>query len=396
MHWWRDTLFKRLFLLMWVALVASHFAAWLLVTQVPGFGSPQPSTRPPPSMGAPGGAPIGAPGGAPGGSPPRPTFPSLPPTPGVPQVPKASHGPPGSPGAPAPSLPTHLLVLDYGVRLLLIGLAAWVGARWLAGPVRRLVEAARTLGSSLGSNTRPPRLRTPGATVEVQEAEQVFNEMAEQLHGQFRSRGLLMASVSHDLRTPLTRMRIRLEALREQPGVQRCIEDIREMDALIDTALQVFRDSAADEPLQPTDVFALVQSLTDDLLEQGQPVTLQGDNVVVPARAVALRRVVSNLLGNALRYGHRADVQVRPDAGGVRLFIDDTGPGIPPAELERVFEPFYRVEASRSRASGGTGLGLYIARDLLQRQGGSLRLINRPIHEGGGLRAEVWLPGASS
>jgi signal transduction histidine kinase len=384
MHWWRDTLFKRLFLLMWVALVVSHFAAFTLVTQffhsfepphemaAPGLGQ-MPQGLPPPVSGA---ANAGPPDGPPGVGPRvmRPTFPSLPPTPGVPEA--------------RAGLPTTLLVLDYGVRVLLIGLAAWVGARWLAAPVRRLVEASRGLAGSLGTDAKPPRLEERGATVDVQEAAEVFNEMAEQLHGQFRSRGLLMAAVSHDLRTPLTRMRIRLEALKEQPGAQRCIEDIREMDALIDTALQVFRDSAADEPLQPTDVFALVQSLTDDLQEQGEPVTLQGDSVVVPARAVALRRVLSNLLGNALRYGNRADVQIHAEGAGVLLVIEDEGPGIPAAELERVFEPFYRVEASRSRASGGAGLGLYIARDLLQRQGGSLRLLNRTDQ---GLRAEVRL-----
>jgi len=138
-----------------------------------------------------------------------------------------------------------------------------------------------------------------------------------------------------------------------------------------------------------------VQSLTDDLLEQGATVTLQGDSVVLPARAVALRRVVSNLLGNALRYGSRADVQVLPQPdGSALLLIEDEGPGIPEAELERVFEPFYRVESSRSRASGGSGLGLYIARDLLQRQGGSIRLVNR-VGEGlHGLRAEVRLGAA--
>ena len=385
MRWWRDTLFRRLFLLMWLALALSHLAAWFLVTEV-GFASSGPrteagvreraSSRPP--------GPPDPPPGLPRSRPPpsRPTFPSLPPTPGIPQV---NAGPmPGGQQA----LPSLLLVLDYGVRVLFIGLAAWIGARWLAAPVGRLVAASRALAGSLGTDAELPRLQERGATIEVQEAAHVFNEMADQLHGQFRSRGLLMASVSHDLRTPLTRMRIRLESLHDQPGVQRCIEDIREMDALIDTALQVFRDSAADEPQQPTDVFALVQSLTDDLLEQGAAVTLRGASVVVPARAVALRRVVANLLGNALRYGNHADVQVSADGSAALLLIDDGGPGIPEAEIERVFEPFYRVEASRSRTSGGTGLGLYIARDLLLRQGGSLRLINR---REGGLRAEVRL-----
>ena len=406
-RWWRDTLAKRLFLLMWAALVVSHVVAWLLVTELmpfqprgslppisgaaagPGGEAPdaqgmQGLASPGPSPRQPSGAESSRPPMPPPLAPPRgvtPTFPSLPPTPGVPQVGLSS--PPA-----APSLSPSMLALDYGARVLLIGLAAWLGARWLATPVSRLVAASRALAATLGAAQAPPRLEARGATVEVREAAEVFNEMAEQLHGQFRSRGLLMASVSHDLRTPLTRMRIRLEALKDQPGVQRCIDDIREMDALIDTALQVFRDSGDDEALQPTDVHALVQSLTDDLQEQGRPVTLRGQAVVVPARALALRRVVGNLLGNALRYGGRADVQVLDDGNGVLLLIDDQGPGIPEAELERVFDPFYRVESSRNRAAGGSGLGLYIARDLLHRMGGRLRLVNRPE---GGLRAEVRL-----
>ena len=302
-----------------------------------------------------------------------PTFPSLAPKPGVPEL---RQRPPRDGSAPGQL--AAMLVPDYGVRVLVIGAAAWFSARWLAAPVRRLVGASRSLNRNLGGPAGSSKLSEKGATVEVREAAQVFNEMAEQLQGQFRSRGLLMASVSHDLRTPLTRMRIRLEALAGQPEAQRCIADIREMDALIDTALQIFRDSHAHEALQSTDIFALVQSLSDDLQAQGQALTLQGTSVVMPVQPAALRRVMSNLSGNALRYGVRATVCVLPNSEGAVIVVEDQGPGIPQPELEAVFQPFYRVEASRSPASGGIGLGLYIARDLRQRQGRQLRLSNRP------------------
>jgi signal transduction histidine kinase len=151
-------------------------------------------------------------------------------------------------------------------------------------------------------------------------------------------------------------------------------------------AAHVFNDMGAP---QLTDVHALVQSLTDDLQELGRPVQLQGEPVLARVQPRALRCVVDNLLGNALRYGGSAEVSVCRTPTHVRIEIDDQGPGIPLAQMEAVFQPFFRVEASRSRATGGTGLGLYIARDLVQRQGGTLTLANRPE---GGLRASVTLP----
>jgi signal transduction histidine kinase len=383
MKWFADTLFKRLFVLMWAALVGSHLVAYGVATQR-FFG---------------GGAPVSLSN--------LPTFPSLPPTPGLPDPPRAGPGgppppPPGrreGPGGPPPpagdhaqgrpGMPADMLVLDYGVRFLIIGLAAWWGARWLSAPMRRLARAATALGRALGRSDAPPQLDDERGTVEVRETARVFNEMASALGEQFKSRGLLVAAISHDLRTPLTRIRMRLESMEDNPAAQRCIGDLREMNELIDSVLQVFRDSTAAEPPQRTEVFALVQSLADDLVEQGHAVALEGGPTVALAQPAALRRVLANLLGNAVRYGERATVTVGLDGDGVRIVIDDDGPGIPEAQLEAVFQPFYRVESSRNRDTGGTGLGLYIARDLALRQGGRLTLSNRPQ---GGLRAEVVLP----
>jgi protein-histidine pros-kinase len=383
MKWFADTLFKRLFLLMWVALVGSHLVAYAVATQR-FFG--------------PSGAPVSLTN--------LPTFPSLPPTPGLPGPgPRTDPGgppppPPGlrdGPGGPTedvhtqahPGLPTEMLVLDYGVRLLIIGLAAWWGARWLSAPMRRLARAATALGAALGRDAAPPRLDAERGTVEVRETARVFNEMAAVLGEQFRARGLLVAAISHDLRTPLTRIRMRLESMEDNPAAQRCIGDLREMNELIDSVLQVFRDATAAEPAQRTEVFALVQSLADDLVEQGHAVALEGAPTVALAQPSALRRVLANLIANAVRYGERAQVAVGLDADCVRIVIDDRGPGIPEAQLEAVFQPVYRVESSRNRDTGGTGLGLYIARDLVLRQGGRLTLSNR---REGGLRAEVVLP----
>jgi signal transduction histidine kinase len=413
--WLADTLFKRLFALMWLALVVSHVVAFLVVTRngpangrLPTFPSLPPFSlaqraaaglpAPPPAGPGDGGPPDwqvgpghqgpGGPGG-PGGSLafPRPDGPLGTPLP----LHATSNSGGGGPGAVPhdSSLSTSMALLDYGIRLVIIGLAAWLGARWLSAPMRRLATASRTLAHSLARNEAPPQVDERAGTVEVRETAHVFNEMSRQLSDQVHSRALLVAAISHDLRTPLTRIRMRLEAGEGDPLTARSIADIHEMDDLIESALEVFRGAGHEEASQVTDVHALVQSLVDDLADLGQPVTVQGAPVPARVQAVALRRVVSNLVNNALRYGQRADIAVRAQGDTVHIVIDDTGPGIPTAQLEAVMKPFFRLESSRNRLTGGSGLGLYIARDLVARQGGVLTLANRPE---GGLRATIALP----
>ena len=200
----------------------------------------------------------------------------------------------------------------------------------------------------------------------------------------------MLASLSHDLRTPLTRLRLRLEAA-DMPEALRdkAAADITAMNGLIDEVLGLFR-GADGEPLRDVDVAALVQALTDDWVEQGQQLQCHADGpLVARTRSAALRRVVENLVGNALRYGRDVEVEVQAEAKEIVVRVMDRGPGLAPEQLEQVFQPFYRGESSRNRESGGTGLGLFIARDLCRRIGANLRLSNR---EGGGLLAELRLP----
>lgn len=375
MRWWRDTLFTRLFVLMLVALLGSHLVAWFVVTRI---AMPALMAGGPPHDRAPHPPGDGRASGPPPQRPPMPTLGSLPPTPGLPS---------SRPGMPQ-SLPMPALLLDYGIRILLIGAAAAWGARWVARPVQRMVSAAHSLSDGVARGEAPPALDERQGPAEVREASQVFNQMAGRLAEAFRGRGLLMAAISHDLRTPLTRMRIRLEGLLPEPRALQCVDDIREMNGLIDSAISVFRaEGPSDEPSQATDVMALVQSLTDDLAETGQVVELQGHSLVAMVKPAALRRAVGNLIGNALRHGGSAEVTVM-SIGGPRILVEDRGSGIPEAQLQRVLEPFYRLDPSRSRDTGGSGLGLHIARTLLQGQGATLQLSNRP---GGGLRAEIRL-----
>ncbi|MBI5259848.1 MAG: HAMP domain-containing protein [Burkholderiales bacterium] len=361
MRWLRrfDTLFVRLFLLMWLALVASHLVAWNVVAG---------HVLPGPEFGADGGPPV-------------PVLPSLPP--GNPFDEPADEPPRG--------LPRPALWLDYGLRAFVIGLAAALGARWLSTPMRRLSVAAGSLSGRLAQGEPLPRLDAQRGTAEVRAAAAVFNTMAERLQQQFDARGMHLAAVSHDLRTPLTRLRLRLEALPPGPlaAAQR---DLREIDELLDATLAVLREQNEGAPPAVVDLPALLQALADDLAEQGQVLTLQAmpEGLRVRARPAALRRVLANLVGNALRHGGNARVGAGADAQGVVLWVDDDGRGIPPAQLDRVFEPWVRLAPDAPR--GGHGLGLAIARELAARDGATLWLANRPQ---GGLRASLRLPAAN-
>lgn len=396
----RDTLFLRLLLLMVGALLVSHLLAWWVVTRVAmGFlgpaadppGAPARELRDPPPPGRHAGPPPRPDEGhgaqRPERSPGPPALPrlgTLPPTPGVPDATlpaaRAGHG-----------LPTPVLVLDYALRILVIACAAWWGARWLSGPVDRMVHRAHDLADGLARGEPPAPLDDTRGPVELREAAGVFNGMAQRLWRDFRGRGLLMASISHDLRTPLTRMRIRLEEWLPDPRAQRCIDDLHEMNTLIDGAIEVFRaEDPQARPPQTVDLTALVQSLVDDLSEAGVAVPVHGQAPLARARPDTLRRALDNLVANALRHARDASITLANEAGPV-VHVDDRGPGVPAAMLDRITDPFFRLDPSRSRGSGGSGLGLHIAQTLIQAQGGRLTLANRP---GGGLRASVRLAAA--
>lgn len=387
-NWWAnsfgDTLFLRLFVLMWVALVASHLLAYAAVVawndRPAGVRAmPMPPVTPAlPPMWRPGG-PDGPYG--PGGF-------GRPDVLDAPDAPDAPRGPPG-PGA-FPGLSPGSLWLDYLVRFVAIGVAAWFGARWLSAPMRRLAEASDALGAALGTGRPAPTLDETRGTLEVRQTAQVFNAMSDRLRAQFDAQSLLMAAISHDLRTPLARLRMRLETMDEQAQTQRCVADVREMDALIGSVLETMRDSHARTEPARIDAVALVQALVDDRAEQGLPVALLGTPApaVVLAQGTALKRVLGNLIGNALQHGGATEVAVTRDAHTLRIVIADSGPGIAADRLDAVFEPFYRLDAAHARASGGSGLGLYIARDLARRHDGTLTLSNRV--EGGLVATLTW------
>jgi protein-histidine pros-kinase len=278
------------------------------------------------------------------------------------------------------------LVLDIAIRLAALTLAAWVGAKWLSEPMRRLAHAAQELSNDIH---RAP-LQELGTT-ECKETTRVFNQMQSQIRKQLGQRDIFVAAVSHDLRTPLTRLALRTEGLSDEEDRRRFGKDIAEMDAMIRATLDYLRGAADAESWVSLDVGSLIDSLTQDCQDSGQDVQIIGSLRAAPllGQATSLRRCFSNILENAVRYGDRAQVSLRDTPEEVQISIADDGPGIAPEELEKVLAPFYRLESSRNRNSGGVGLGLASASEIIHRHGGQLELANAA---GGGLIATISLP----
>ncbi len=285
------------------------------------------------------------------------------------------------PGAP---LPTSLM-LDVLLLVALLVIALYIAARGITRPLSRLAGAA----DNIGRGVRVPNLEEKGAR-ELRDAARAFNAMQDRLHRYLDSRTRVLAAMSHDLKTPLTRLRLQVETQIEDPSLQaRFGKELDEMESMVRGALGLFRGLNDEEPLEPVDVDRLLETIRGEFVEMDKDVTLEGRALrPFPGKPQALKRCITNLVSNAVNFGGRAHILVR-DGAQLEISVCDEGPGVPPDELEKVFEPFYRLESSRNRDTGGTGLGLSIARDVAQAHGGSVVLRNRPQ---GGLEALLTLP----
>jgi signal transduction histidine kinase len=279
----------------------------------------------------------------------------------------------------------YRLLLSLAVLLAAVVAVSLIAVRWTTRPLKSLADAADELGRNI--DRAPMREQGP---LEVARAARAFNRMQERLAGHVRERTATLAAMSHDLKTPVNRLRLRAELLEDSEVKKKMTQDLDEMQSMILGTLEFMRGEDTAEKPRPVDVNALLESLRADAQDSGAQVTIEGAaSVPYVGRPQALKRCLGNLLDNALKYGNSAVMLV--DDGPERLVmrIRDHGPGIPEAELERVFEPFYRLEGSRSRDTGGTGLGLSIARKIAQAHGGTLRLRNL---KDGGLEAALALP----
>lgn len=279
--------------------------------------------------------------------------------------------------------PWHLLV-NLSLMLATVVVLVAVAVRSVTRPLVELASAARRLSTDLRQPPLPER-----GPMETRDAAHAFNLMQARIRASIEERERFLAAVSHDLKTPVTRLRLRSEMLADADLRERYCADLDEMQQLLDSALDYLRGKVVHEPVQTVDIVALVESLVDDYAGVGE-VTLRAPNALqFPARPRALRRALANLIDNALKYGERAAVALSEGGGAIEISVDDDGPGVPTSELERVFEPFHRLEASRSRDTGGSGLGLAIARQIARAHGGDVSLSNRTT---GGLRATLTLP----
>ncbi len=285
---------------------------------------------------------------------------------------------------PAAAAPLRL-VLALALLLVAVVAVSLVAVRWITGPLSTLAGAAEALGQDIH---RAPLPET--GPQGVQRAARAFNGMQQRLARMISERTRTLAAISHDLKTPITRMRLRTELLEDAALRDKFEHDLGEMEQMVTQALEFMRDASDREPVQRIDAMALLESLQADFHDAHKPVEIEGRVAApLPARPLALRRCLSNLVENALRYGGSARIRVDEDAGAINLRVLDGGPGIPAEDLEKVFEPFYRGDSSRGRDTGGYGLGLAIARNIARAHGGDLTLANRAE---GGLEAVLRLP----
>ncbi len=276
------------------------------------------------------------------------------------------------------------LLVNLAVLIIIVLLVSLIAVRVATRPLTLLAKQADKLGSDIN---QPPMAET-GPT-EMRHASHAFNTMQSRLQRFIEDRSRLLTSISHDLKTPITRMRLRAEMLDDTEQRDNFTRNLDEMQAIASETLDFLRADDARENVQAIDICALLETIKDDAAELGQQVEIECCQLSpYPGRPLALKRCIVNLVENAIKYAGNAVITASESDTAVLINICDSGPGIPDQQLDTVFEPFFRLETSRSRKTGGTGLGLSIARNIALSHGGDLQLVNR---KEGGLKATLTL-----
>lgn len=294
----------------------------------------------------------------------------------LPGIPPMAHFAPHQPGP----FFAALAALVLGV-----GLLTWLAVRIATRPLSRMAAAARALGED---PARAP-MDTSGPT-EVAQAAAAFNQMQRRVAEHVAERTRILAAISHDLQTPITRLRLRAEMVDDGALRSRIQSDLDAMQGLVKEGLAYARSLDERTPPQPIELVPMLQALALDAQDMGWTVRVPGTGSArVMGNPSALRRALWNLIENGVKFGGEVELDFACDDDRCEIRVRDHGPGLPEVELEKVFEPFYRTESSRNRETGGTGLGLAITRNLLRSQGGAVSLSNHPQ---GGLEARISLP----
>ncbi len=274
------------------------------------------------------------------------------------------------------------VTICFGVAIVVVAVLL---LRWATRPLRDLALAAERF--SLDQTPQPLSETGPA---EVRRAARAFNTMRERIQHLVSERTQALAAVSHDLRTPITRLRLRSELMEDAATRDLVDADLAEMESMINSTLEFLRGGLSSEAIRPIDIVSVIETIVDDHADLGQAVSLNGvGHGRVLGRLLSLKRVFWNIIGNALKYGGHVSVVIAETPAGLVITVEDDGPGIPDGDMERVFQPFIRLEESRGRETGGSGLGLTIARAVISAHGGDISLANRPE---GGLRVTISLP----
>ncbi len=290
-------------------------------------------------------------------------------------------------------MPPPWFVFDNLLRVLASGLVIAVIAFFLARRISRSWDVLTRAADRVGRGDYPEPVPETGP-IEIRRATKAFNRMTARLKRFVEDRTRMLAAISHDLRTPITSLRLRAEFVEDPENRARIIETLDEMEQMVEAAMTFAREETANEETRKIDLTALVESAVEDLAETGRPITFigEGDPRVYPCRPLSIKRAFGNLVANALNFGDMVEVAVRDtDDGGLWIEIADDGPGIPVEQREHVFEPFFRIEESRNRDTGGIGLGMAIARTAIRAHGGEIYLDES---QKGGLLARIYLPPA--
>ena len=270
-----------------------------------------------------------------------------------------------------------------GTAMILVGIAS-IFMRNQVKPIRRLAVAA----DNFGKGRDVVRFKPEGAK-EVRQAASAFMAMRERIMRQISQRTEMLAGVSHDLRTPLTRMKLQLAMAGDAEGVQDLKSDVEEMEHMLESYLAFARGEGAEAP-EPTDLTALLNEVVAQARRSGAPLDIHAEgDFTLPLRPKAVKRALTNLVDNAVRYAGHVAVRLGRREDAIEVMVDDDGPGIPAEKREDVFKAFYRLDASRNPVTGGTGLGLTIVRDIVRGHGGDVVLEDSPL---GGLRVRAWFP----
>ncbi len=280
--------------------------------------------------------------------------------------------------------PTRVLLMLAALLMSVVSMSM-LGVRWLVRPLRELRVAAEELGRDIH---RAPLLEA--GPLEVAETARAFNTMQQRIKNFIDDRARILAAISHDLKTPLTRLRLRMDLLDDEELRARIQSDLGDMESMVGATLDFMRGTESREVSRKLDLVALLETIQEDARDVGWQISVEGQVThPVQARPMALKRCITNLVDNGVRCGGKVEVGVEDEGNQVRIRVQDRGPGIPDELIDKVFDPFFRIESSRARHTGGTGLGLGIARNIARAHGGDLILRNR---HGDGLSAELTLP----